>query len=122
METPARKASRLLLALDELIAQEGMYLRAGYFDLAVETRERAEPLVQELVAMADMPGVSDYRPQVKALLENSDRHAAFIQEKLKELGAEIRRTDQALHLAHQMVPAYVRSAGAAVAPRLLATG
>ncbi len=121
METPGQKASRLLVALDELVAQEGMYLRAGYFDLAVETRERAEPLVQELVAMADLAGVSDYQPRVRALLECSDRHAAFIQEKLTELGTEIRRTDQALHLAHHMVPAYARS-DTAVVPRLLATG
>ncbi len=111
----------MLAALDELIAQEGMYLRGGYFDLAMETRERAEPLVQQLVAMAEMSGVTDYIPQVMALVERSDQHSAFIDGKLQELGAEIRRIDQAHHTAQQVVP-YARSTGQPAPSRFLATG
>jgi len=121
METPDQAAARLLTALEDLIEQEGMYLRGGYYDLAAETRDRASPLVQQICATARLPDVGDYRPRIDALLTRSAGHAAFLADKLKELGAEIRRTDQARFRAMQMVPAYARSAGAA-APRFQAAG
>ena len=112
METPLQMAARLLTALDEMTEQEGMYLRGGYYDLAVEIRQRAEPLVRQLAGMAGLPGVGDLRRQVAAVLAHSERHAAFLREKLEELGAEIRRIDQARHRVAQVAPAYTRSPGA----------
>jgi hypothetical protein len=121
METPVQMAARLLAALTELIDQEGMYLRGGYFDLAAETRQRADPLVRQLAKMADVPGVGAYRPQVDAVLKRSARHATFLQEKLEELGAEIRRIDQARHRAAQVAPAYAHTRDV-VTPRFQAAG
>ena len=114
METPAQTAARLLGALRELTAQEGMYLRGGYYDLAVDIRRRAAPLVQQLSALAGQPDVQSVQPEVRALVELGEAHAAFLRGKMAELGAEIRRTDQARQRLAQVVPAYAPPAGAAL--------
>ena len=121
METPGQTAARLLASLEELIEQEGMYLRGGFYDLAVETRERAAPFVQRLCATANLPDVAEHRPRIEALIRRSAGHATFLQEKIEELGVEIRRTDQARFRAVQMAPAYARASGTA-APRFQAAG
>jgi hypothetical protein len=121
METPIQQAARLLIALNELMDQEGMHLREGSFELVAEVRKRAGPLVRHLVTMSGLPGVSDFRPQVTALVERSAHHAALLQEKMEEFRAEIRRTNQARHRAVQLVPAYARPAGTAP-KRFLAAG
>lgn len=121
METPVQQAARLLIALNELIDQEGMYLHGGSFDLAAEIRERAEPIVAKLVELSGLPGVRDFSPQVNAVVQRNARHSILLQEKMDELGAEIRRTDQARHRAAQLAPAYARAPGSVI-PRFLAAG
>ena len=121
METQIQTAARLLTALDELIEQEGVCLHGGYYDLALQARQRSAPIVTELVRLADVPGVNDFRPRVAAAVGRSALHAAFLQEKLKEVGAEIRRVNQARHRAAQLAPAYVRPPSVIV-PRFVAAG
>ncbi len=121
METPGQTAARLLTVLEELIEQEGRFLRGGHYDLAVETRARAAPFVQRLCATADLPDVAALRPRIDVLIELSGRHAALLQDQLAEIAEEIRRTDQARQRAGQVVPAYARAARRA-APRFLAAG
>ena len=121
METPVQQAARLVAALNDLIRQEGDYLSAGSFDAAAEIRERADPIVRQLVELSDAPGVKNFTPQVNALVERSALHSTLLQEKMDELGAEIRRTDQARHRVAQLAPSYVRSPGSVV-PQFLAAG
>jgi hypothetical protein len=98
-----------------------MYLRGGYYDLALETRQRADPLVQQLVTLASEPNLEDFRPQVAAVLERSASHGAFMQEKLNELAAEIQRTNQARQRTAQVAPIYAGAPPLAV-PRFEAAG
>ncbi len=121
METPVQQTARLLIALNELIEQEGVHLRADHFDLVGDIRQRTDPIVRQLVALAGLPGVAEFRLQVIAVVERSSHHARLLQARMEELGAEIRRTDQARHRAAQLAPIYVRSPGAAV-PQFLAAG
>lgn len=121
METPLQEATRLLSALDELVDQEGMYLRGGYYDLAVETRDRADPLVRRLVQLDGPPELMVLRPQLEAVLAKSTVHATLLQQKMSELRAEIQRTEQARHRNAQMRPAYGRNPALA-APRFQAAG
>lgn len=121
METTVQCVARLLTALDELTEQEGMYLRGGFYDLAVETRQRAEPLVRLIASSASLPDIGELRPQVAAVLAHSEQHAAFLRGKLEELGAEIRRIDQARHRIAQVAPAYSHSPGVET-PRFQAAG
>ena len=124
MEVPRETVARLLAALDTLVEQEGMYLRGGYYDLSAETRQRADPLVQRLVALAADPAVADeFRPRVTAVLERSAGHAEFLRGKLEDLAAEIRGTDQARQRAAQIAPAYAPALPrAAVISRFQAAG
>src|SRR4051812_15910598 len=108
METPLQCAARLLVALDELVAQEGNYLRAGSFKLAAEVRGRTEPVVSRLVELSQSPGVSQLQGKVAAIVERSRQHGAMFEEKIIEFRGEIRRIDQARHRTNQLAPAYVR--------------
>src|SRR4051812_29224004 len=101
METPLQCATRLLVALDELVTQEGTFLRAGSFGLAAEIRGRAGPVVARLVELSNFPGVSELRAKVIAIVERSSVHAAILDEKIAEFRAEIRRTDQARQRTNQ---------------------
>lgn len=121
METPNQLAVRLFTALDELVAREGRYLRGGFYELALENRQRASPLVQRLVTLAGAPGLADFRPRVAAVLERSDCHAEYLQGKLTEVVAEIRRTDRARHRTAQIAPLYA-DAPRRTAPRFQAAG
>jgi hypothetical protein len=109
METPVQCAARLLAALNELVDREGMHLRAGSFDRALEVRKRTDPIVRRLVELAREPGVSEFRAEVMAVVERNALHAALLQDKMDEFSAELRRTDQARRRTAQLVPAYVRS-------------
>jgi len=106
MEAPVQTAARLLGALDELIDREGNFLRGGDYQQALQIRERSEPIVSALVRLAYAPGVSGFRPQVAAAIGRSAQHAAFLQEKMAQAGAEIQRLTIAHHRAAQLAPAY----------------
>ena len=121
METPIQCAARLLAALNELIDQEGMYLRGGSFGLVAGVRQRTDPLVRQLVQLSSLPGVGDFHAEVATVVERSARHSVMLQEKMEEVSAAIRRTDQARHRAAQLAPAYVRPPDTPV-PRFLAAG
>jgi hypothetical protein len=109
METPVQCAARLLIALNELVDREGMHLRSGSYRLAAEVRRRTDPLVRRLVELSNLPGVSDFRAEVMAVVEKSAVHSALLKEKMDECHAEIRRNDQARRRTAQLVPAYVRN-------------
>ena len=121
MESPVQQAARLLGALSDLIGLEESYLRAGAYEMMAELRERSAPVVQQLVELAQQPGVNQFEPRVAALVRRSALHSVILDEKMQELGAEIRRTDQARRRAAQLAPAYVRSPGSVV-PKFLAAG
>ena len=57
------QAARLLIALDDLVEREATFLRGGYYDLAAETRERAEPLAQQLYPAGRPAGPRDLSGQ-----------------------------------------------------------
>lgn len=121
METPAQKTGRLVGALEELIEQEGMYLRGGYYDLAVEVRERTAPLVEQLVRLARQPEAATWQPRIEVAVTRSQAHATFLQEKMDELRAELRQIEQARHRTVRVLPAYAPAARA-IEPRFLAAG
>jgi hypothetical protein len=56
------------------------------------------------------------------VVERSDRHAAFLEEKMRAVQAELQRTDQARHRAAQVAPAYAGRTPKATARRFLAAG
>jgi hypothetical protein len=121
MEAADHRAARLLTALEELVTQEEMYFRGGYYDLIATGRQRSGPLVADLVGLANQPGVQALRPRVEALQGRMVRHDTLLQAKLDELQGEIQRVAQARRRAARLAPAYARPAGR-FSPRFAATG
>lgn len=112
METPFATATRLLAALEELIAEETTLIRTMDFVEAVEARERAAPLVDGLCALADDPSVLTLRPRLDALLERSGQNYHFLSNQLERLQAELTRVNEACGRMRRVAPVYktVRSA------------
>lgn len=106
METSAQQAARLLIAVEELADRESTFLRGGYYDLATESRERTEPLVQQLIRLAGQPGLDAYQPSVTALQARNAENDAFLSGKMTELAIELRRIEEARQRATRMAPAY----------------
>lgn len=108
MEAPAQQAARLLVALHELVEREGVFLRGGYYDLAVETRERTAPLIRQLAGLAGQPGLEAQQSRVAALQARCAEHENFIRAKIAELNEELQRVERARHRAAQVAPAYAQ--------------
>jgi hypothetical protein len=121
MEAPATRAHRLLTALELLLTQEGRYRQAGLDELMLATRQRAEPLVQQLAMLAGACGVTGLDERVRAILERNDEHARCLQVKMAELGAEIQRLEGARQRVAQLLPAYA-GVNARLWPRFEAAG
>ncbi len=121
MEAPVTRATRLLTALELLLTQEGRYREAGLDDLMLATRQRAEPLVQQLAMFARTCGVTGLDERVRLMLKRNDEHAHCLQIKLAELGAEIQRLDGARQRVAQLRPAYT-GVNTRLGPRFEAAG
>lgn len=114
METAAQTVDRLLVAIEDLTAQEGGLFRAGDFAGAVELQQRIAPVVEALISLqgAAASGASARIAGVVAarrrngdwLTEMLDRH----REELRELQVNRRRLAQ-LRPAYR--PAALRRAG-----------
>lgn len=106
MESPFDTAIRLLAALEELIAEEATLVRTMDFVEAVEVRERAEPLVEKLCALANEPAVAGLRPRLDALLERSGQNYHFLSTQLERLRTELARVNEASGRMRRLAPVY----------------
>jgi hypothetical protein len=52
MAAPAHTCARLLAALEDLVSQEAVLLRAADYSGVLSTQERAAPLIERLAALA----------------------------------------------------------------------
>jgi len=107
METPLQTASRLLVALEDLTAQESVLLRTLDFVDAVAVQERAAPLVDQLSALAIHPEVSSLRAKVLGLVDRRLQSRHFLDAQLGRLQSELRRIDEARTRLSRVAPAYV---------------
>lgn len=107
METPLQTATRLLVALEDLTAQESVLLRTLDFVDAVAIQERAAPLVDQLAVLATNPEVTTLRAKVKALVERRLQSRHFLDAQLGRLQSELRRIDEARSRLSRVAPAYV---------------
>jgi hypothetical protein len=117
METPFQTATRLLAALEDLVAQESTLLHAHEFIGAVEIQGRAAPLVEKLAALAADPEVIALQPRVAALIERRNINGQFLDTQLNRLQDELRRVDEARSRLAKLLPAYA-TAPRAPSPRL----
>ncbi len=112
METPFKSATRLLVALDELVGEETALIRTMDFVEAVAVRERTAPLVELLCSLAADAEVMRLQPRVHALLERWSQNHHFLETQLVRLQAELNRVTEARLRLRRVVPAYIGSAAA----------
>lgn len=110
METPYQSATRLLVALDELLGEETALIRTMDFVEAVAVRERTAPLVERLCSLAADADVMRLQPRVYALLERWSQNHHFIENQLVRLQAELSRVSEARQRLRRVVPVYIGSA------------
>lgn len=119
MEPPAQRFARLILALEELAMDETAALRAGDYTTANEIADRAEPIIDWMVAYANVvtPALRDRLAIVQARratnVEYLECAITRTHDELQELALSRRRVAQ-------IAPVYGRAAIAR--PRLSAVG
>ncbi len=113
METPLQTATRLLMALEDLTAQESILLRTLDYVDAVALQERAAPLVDQLSALAIHPEVAQLKGKVMSLVDRRQQSRHFLDAQLGRLQSELRRIDEARTRLSRVAPAYV------TAPRIV---
>ncbi len=113
METPFQSATRLLVALDELLGEETALIRTMDFVEAVAVRERTAPLVDLLCSLAADSEVVRLQPRVHMLLQRWSQNHHFLETQLVRLQAELSRVSEARQRLRRVVPVY---AGPAVLP------
>jgi hypothetical protein len=113
METSVQTATRLLTALEELVMEETTLIRTMDFIEAVAVRERSNPLVEKLCALAIDHEVAAMLPRVSALLTRWSQNHHFLDTQLVRLQGELNRVTEARRRLRSVVPAYV---GATAAP------
>lgn len=120
MAAPAQTAVRLVAALEDLAAGEGVALRAGDYAGALALQERAGPLVARLAGLA--AGVdAAVRARVLALVERRRGHAARLQEAMDHARGELARMAEGRRTVARIAPVYGRPAAGA-GPRFSARG
>ncbi|MEO5959540.1 MAG: hypothetical protein ABIZ49_08085 [Opitutaceae bacterium] len=106
METPAQMCARLLLALEDLTAQEAATLEARDFTAAIAIQDRAAPLVNLLATHG--PAVADgaLRGRIAALLVRRNRTGEWLAEQLVRAREELQQNQVAQRRVAQVAPAY----------------
>ncbi len=112
MEPPFQSATRLLVALDELLGEETALIRTMDFVEAVAVRERMAPIVELLCSLAADPEVVRLQPRVQTLLGRWSQNHHFLENQLVRLQAELNRVTEARLRLRRVVPAYIGSAAA----------
>jgi hypothetical protein len=113
MEKPGQAATRMLIALEELVMEETSLIHTMDFVEAVAVRERSGPLVEKLCALAAYPEVAGVRPRVAALLERWGQNYHFLDTQLTRLQSELNRVTEARGRLRRVVPAYLGQTAAA---------
>jgi hypothetical protein len=116
METPAQTAARLLDALQDLVAQEAVIVRAGDYAELAALQARTAALGDKLGELAANPAVLALRGRVEATLAQRRQSQAMLEQRLAGARAEIQRLHLGRQRLGQVAPAYGR--GMAASSRL----
>ncbi len=120
MATTAQTCARLLVALEDLSAQEAATLREGDFAAVAEIQARSAPLVEYLGTHG--PAIADgaFLARMRALLLRRSESAEWLAAQIERTREELRQTQASEQRAARIAPVY----GSAKAPvaRLSAVG
>ena len=121
METPGRQFERLLLALEDLIAQEELMLHAEEFAAVPPLQARAAPIIERLIALAGSVE-SPLRERVVALVERRGRSEEILTREMNRVREELTAMQTSRQRVAQMMPAYRQPVGDSAAGHFSARG
>ncbi len=106
MESPARRFTRLLTALEDVVEQEEATLQARDFSAVSEVQRRAAPLVSGLgalsLAVVDGPALA----RIAALLARRQHSMEWLESQLAVTRTELAAVQHSLAQVTRIAPAY----------------
>lgn len=106
LETPQQKCERVTSALEDLAAQEAASLEARDFAAVLEIQDRAQPLVDHLVAAGAESCSPEVRVRIGRLLACRDRSAEVLAAQLQQASEGLTETRASQRRVAQVAPAY----------------
>jgi hypothetical protein len=107
MAAPAQTCARLLAALEDLVAQEALLLRAADFAGVLATQERAAPLIERLTALATTADAA-VRVRVGAVLALRSRSLEWLGSEMARVREELQGMQAGRRRLAQCAPVYSR--------------
>ena len=115
MSNPAQACARILSALEELVRQEVVTLKAGDLSAMVDIQARIEPLVAFLTTQAESALDADIKSRITALHATRADTVTLLTAQMARNRMELLAISGRQRVIAQVAPAY----GAAAAPATL---
>ncbi len=110
MSSPAQTCARLLAALEDLVSQEAVLLRAADFSGVLATQERAAPLVERLAALATTADAA-VRTRVAAVIALRSRSLEWLAGEMERVRSELAGMEASERQVARVAPVYMSHAG-----------
>lgn len=122
MENTAQMCGRLIVALEDLTAQEAVSLETRDFAALISIQDRAAPLVELLAAKAAEISDPALRARLAALHARRSRTGEWLSVEIELAREQLGETHAAQRRIAQVAPAYGRPIKAAPRNQLCAVG
>lgn len=117
MRDPRQRTARLVDAIEDLVAQEALALRAGEFTLAREFTARVAPLLADLAASDGartvLLGDPDLQNRIRGVHALRRDSSAWLEAEMARVSGELQETSAARGRVARIAPVYGQPAGAA---------
>jgi hypothetical protein len=122
-ETPQQACTRLVVALEKLVADEAACVRNDDFAAVRALQQRAAPLITQISALATQVSEAAIKNRVNELIRRRSETAAQISTRLEEVRAKLDRVNATQRNATKVGAGYAGAARSAVPrSRFTATG
>ena len=126
METPLQAIRRLLTAIETLVAEEEVLLRAGEYAAASAVQDGLQSLIDRVAALARSPAAAGrideaLHRRATEILQRRSQGAELLTMRLAEVRTELRTITEARQCTTRLKPVYGRVDGAPVSAALAAS-
>jgi hypothetical protein len=122
MELPGQAFTRLLVALEELVAREATQVAAGDPAGILRTQQRTSAVVDHLARLGAGEADASARERVAVLLKQRERIQGVIAAQMERIRGKLSCAQASLQRVALIAPAYRGRANPGVARRLSALG
>lgn len=126
METPLQAIRRLLTAIETLVAEEEVLLRAGEYAAATAAQDGLQTLIDRVAQLARSSAAAGrideaLHRRAAEILQRRSQGAELLTMRLAEVRTELRLIAEARQCTTRMKPVYGRGDSATLAPALAAS-